>query len=90
MRIAQIVPRNASEYEKKCRRVDRVALAAEHEIVDVERGADIVHVYGSGVRRPRLWSRAVPVTPLQNEGGRAQGAGRRWLSSREHHLRPAP
>ena len=69
MRIAQIVPRNASEYEKKCQRVDRAALAAEHEIVDVERGADIVHVYGSGVRRPRLWSRAVPVTPLKDSYG---------------------
>jgi hypothetical protein len=69
MRIAQIVPRNASEYEKKCQRVDRVALAAEHEIVDIERGADVVHVYGSGVRRPRLWSRAVPVTPLKDSHG---------------------
>jgi hypothetical protein len=53
MRVAQITLRNASEYERKCRRVDRVALAGEHEIVDDERGADIVHVYGSGVRRPR-------------------------------------
>src|SRR5439155_24207542 len=46
MRIAQIVPRNASEYEKKCQRVDRVALAAEHEIVADEQSADVVHVYG--------------------------------------------
>jgi len=53
MRVAQITLRNASEYEKKCRRVDRAALAAEHEIVENERDADIVHVYGSGVRRPR-------------------------------------
>jgi hypothetical protein len=53
MRIAQIIARNASEYEKKCQRVDRVAMAAEHEIVDRESEADVVHVYGSGVRRPR-------------------------------------
>jgi len=53
VRIAQIVPSNASEYEKKSQRVDRAGLAAEHEFVDDERGADIVHVYGSGVRRPR-------------------------------------
>lgn len=53
MRVAQITLRNASEYEKKCRRVDEAALAAEHEIVETERDADIVHVYGSGVRRPR-------------------------------------
>jgi len=66
MRIAQVVARNASEYEKKCFRVDRVALAAEHEIVEEERGADVVHVYGSGVRRRRFWSRTVPVSPLQS------------------------
>jgi Glycosyl transferases group 1 len=53
MRVAQLTLRDASEYEKKCQRVDRVALAAEHEIVENERDADIVHVYGSGVRRPR-------------------------------------
>ena len=53
MRVAQITLPSASEYEKKCRRVDRVALAAEHELVERERDADIVHVYGSGVRRPR-------------------------------------
>src|ERR1051325_3580608 len=54
MRVAQITLRGASQYERKCRRVDRVALAAaEHEVVESERDADIVHVYGSGVRRPR-------------------------------------
>jgi Glycosyl transferases group 1 len=46
MRVAQITLPSASEYEKKCRRVDRVALAAEHEVVEHERDADIVHVYG--------------------------------------------
>jgi hypothetical protein len=69
MRIAQIVPRNASEYERKSQRVDAAALSAEHELVDSEKDADIVHVYGSGVRRPRFWSRAVPITPLS--GGQA-------------------
>ena len=53
MRVAQITLRDASEYEKKCRRVDSVALPPEHEIVENERDADVVHVYGSGVRRPR-------------------------------------
>lgn len=66
MRVAQITLRSASEYEQKCRRVDRVALAAEHELVESPRGADIVHVYGAGVRRPRFWSRVVPVTPLKD------------------------
>jgi len=66
MRVAQITLRHATEYEKKCRRVDRVALAAEHEIVESPRGADVVHVYGAGVRRPRFWSRVVPVTPLKD------------------------
>src|SRR5207248_11018162 len=53
MRVAQITLPNASEYEKKSRRVGRAALAAEQELVESERDADIVHVYGSGVRRPR-------------------------------------
>lgn len=53
MRIAQVIARNASQYERKCQRVDRAALAGEHELVEVERDADIVHIYGSGVRRPR-------------------------------------
>jgi hypothetical protein len=66
MRVAQITLRDASEYEKKCRRVDAVALTAEHEIVESPRGADVVHVYGAGVRRPRFWSRAVPITPLKD------------------------
>lgn len=66
MRVAQITLRHASEYERKCRRVDRVALAAEHEIVESPRRADVVHVYGAGVRRPRFWSRVVPVTPLKD------------------------
>jgi len=74
MRIAQVVARNASEYEKKCFRVDRVALAAEHEIVDRESEADVVHVYGSGVRRRRFWSRTVPITPICHPE-RSEGPG---------------
>jgi hypothetical protein len=66
MRVAQITLRDASEYEKKCRRVDAVALAAEHEVVESPRGADVVHVYGAGVRRPRFWSCVVPITPLKD------------------------
>jgi hypothetical protein len=66
MRVAQITLRTASEYERKCQRVDRVALAGEHELV--ERGADVVHVYGAGVRRARLWSKTVPTTPLHGAG----------------------
>lgn len=69
MRIAQIVPRGASEYEKKSQRVDRAALAAEHELVESERGADVVHIYGAGVRRPRFWSKTVPITPLKDSLG---------------------
>jgi phosphatidylinositol alpha 1,6-mannosyltransferase len=64
MRVAQITLRTASEYERKSQRVDRVALAAEHELV--ERGADVVHVYGAGVRRARLWAKTVPITPLKD------------------------
>jgi fructose-specific component phosphotransferase system IIB-like protein len=69
MRVAQFTASKASEYEKKCRRVDAAALAAEHEIVESERGADIVHIYGAGVRRPRLWSKKVPITPLKDSHG---------------------
>jgi phosphatidylinositol alpha 1,6-mannosyltransferase len=64
MRVAQITLRTASEYERKSQRVDRVALAAEHELV--ERAADVVHVYGAGVRRARLWAKTVPITPLKD------------------------
>jgi glycosyltransferase involved in cell wall biosynthesis len=46
MRIAQIVLPGASEYERKCQRVDLAALtAAGHEIVDVAQ-AEVAHVYG--------------------------------------------
>src|SRR4051812_29154386 len=78
MRIAQVIARNASEYERKSQRVDRVALAAEHEIVEKERDADVVHVYGSGVRRPRFWARTMAVTPIGHPE-RSEGPGREGL-----------
>ena len=48
MRIAQIVLAGASEYERKCQRVDFAALSSRHEIVDGSSAAaaDVVHVYG--------------------------------------------
>ena len=51
MRIAQIVLTGASEYERKCQRVDRAALAASHEVLEVALEeienvqADVAHVY---------------------------------------------
>ena len=53
MRILQIVAPGASEYERKCQRVDREALAPKHEVViasleearDVQ--ADVAHLYAS-------------------------------------------
>lgn len=49
MRIAQIVLAAASEFEKKCQRVDFAALSASHEvIVGSTEGAEIAHVYGNG------------------------------------------
>src|SRR6185436_1030129 len=49
MRIAQIVIPHASEYERKCQRVDAAALAASHEVALVSIadavGFDVAHVY---------------------------------------------
>lgn len=52
MRILQIVLPHASEFEKKCQRVDFAALAPMHDVVvrDTERDApraDVAHVYGA-------------------------------------------
>jgi glycosyltransferase involved in cell wall biosynthesis len=53
MRIVQIVMPGASEYERKCQRVDAEALAAKHEVflasIDEARAAkaDVAHVYAS-------------------------------------------
>jgi hypothetical protein len=68
MRIAQIIFPSASQYERKCQRVDHEALSAAHDVilasVDEARlsGADIAHVYATGelpgtpfVRFPLPW-----------------------------------
>lgn len=53
MRIAQVVLPTASQYERKCQRVDAAALAGRHEVVTIPleavRGsaADVVHIYAS-------------------------------------------
>jgi hypothetical protein len=54
MRIAQVVLSGASQYERKCQRVDRVALAERHEVVTATledlaaTGAQVAHIYASG------------------------------------------
>ena len=68
MRIAQIIFPGASEYERKCQRVDHEALSAAHEVIVVgidearASGADVAHVYATGelpgapfVRFPLPW-----------------------------------
>src|SRR5204862_6350748 len=54
MRIAQVILPNASAYERKSQRADRVSLAGAHDVVLVSpddvraSGADVAHVYASG------------------------------------------
>lgn len=54
MRIAQIILDGASEYERKCQRVDYAALSTSHDVVvasvdeAARSGADVAHVYASG------------------------------------------
>ena len=54
MRIAQIVFPGATEYERKCQRVDHAVLAGAHDVVVVSIGearashADVAHVYAGG------------------------------------------
>lgn len=48
MRIAQVILPPASQYERKCQRADRAALAGRHEVVDDPGNADVAHVYTSG------------------------------------------
>lgn len=54
MRIIQVVRPDASEYEKKCQRVDYASLAPVHEVVLVSEEAmhaqrgDVAHVYAAG------------------------------------------
>lgn len=58
MRIIQVLLDDATEYEKKCQRVDFAALSAQHEVVVAtsatlagQRG-DVAHVYGSRAALP--------------------------------------
>lgn len=64
VRIAQIVMPDASEYERKCRRVDFAALAVAHEVAVVSiagaRGFDVAHVY-AGAGLPRRAFRGFPI-----------------------------
>lgn len=67
MRIAQIILPGASEYERKCQRVDRAALAETHDVFvasidDVAASAaDVAHVYASGeLPRPAFARFPVP------------------------------
>src|SRR5690349_14869064 len=51
MRVLQILLKSASEFEKKCQRVDFAELSKTHEIVVVDSPrnapkADVAHVYG--------------------------------------------
>lgn len=49
MRIAQIVLEGASEFERKCQRVDFAALSAKHDVIVTDGpvvSADVAHVYG--------------------------------------------
>ncbi|HEV7240507.1 MAG TPA: glycosyltransferase [Thermoanaerobaculia bacterium] len=60
MRIAQIVLPDASEYERKSQRADRIALAERHQVVEDVGNADVAHVY-AGVELPRATFVGFPV-----------------------------
>jgi hypothetical protein len=83
MRIAQIILPTASEYERKCQRVDRAALAERHEVAVVSleeaRGtrAQVAHVYASG-ELPRMAFRRFPIPYVSS----ADLPRSRWLLGR--------
>ena len=58
MRIAQVLLPDASEYERKCQRIDRAGLSERHEVVLVPleavaaSGAQVAHVYASSELSP--------------------------------------
>lgn len=70
MRIAQVILPAASEYERKCQRLDRAGLASRHEVLMVDAAVvpdtatDVVHFYGNdlaasvvkGLERPFIAS----------------------------------
>ena len=60
MRIAQIVLPDASQYERKCQRADRAALAERHQIVEDVGNTEVAHVY-AGVELPRAAFVGFPV-----------------------------
>ncbi len=51
MRILQVIVPSASEFDKKCQRVDLASLSEKHEMVSSEAAADLAHVYGPPPRR---------------------------------------
>lgn len=69
MRVAQIVMPDASEYERKCRRVDFAALTPAHEVavvsIDEARGFDVAHVY-AGSELPRRAFQSFPIPYVSN------------------------
>jgi len=73
MRIAQIVLPDASAYERKSQRADRIALAERHQIVEDVENADVAHVY-AGVELPRAAFVGFPVPYLAS----APMARSRW------------
>lgn len=91
MIIAQVVAPGASEYERKCQRIDAAALAESHDVRTGDaRGADVVHTYGrrgivtSGrfVWRKFRRNRAV-TTPLKESAGTflPEAVDERWFGS---------
>lgn len=73
MRIAQIVLPDASAYERKSQRADRIALAERHQLVEDVENADVAHVY-AGVELPRAAFVGFPVPYLAS----APMAKSRW------------
>ena len=56
MRIAQVILSSATQYERKCQRVDHAGLSAQHEVVlttleaAADAGCDVAHLYaGAGI-----------------------------------------
>ena len=66
MRIAQVVLSGASQYERKCQRVDRSTLAGRYDVVETTleevaaTGAQIAHIYASGDLPPAFVRFPIP------------------------------
>ncbi len=68
MIVAQILLRNATEYERKCQRVDYAGLSADHQVSVYDdagevTAADVAHVYGQLGRR---WFRPLRVPHVES------------------------